>query len=274
MPLPRAVDAILPVAPAAAVEDPSLLPADLRTPSILNPISPTDLIARMDTYAIAQSIIPARTYGQRWGVSYESLRDYVAEYPQRLFATAGICPLSRMDGVRRFEESVRDFGFVGVHAYTSWSGVPINDRLYYPYYSKAEELSVPFQLETMGGKQRMWQGRPEYLDQVAADFPDLQLVAAHAGYPWEREVVGMAEFRTNVYIAMDTLMPNAWTDDLLAFIRGTGYGGTQWIGSQSSPMFCAPAIGASSAPTTCRCPSTASSARSMSSGSIRARGPS
>jgi predicted TIM-barrel fold metal-dependent hydrolase len=222
---PRYVDAILPVTPADAVKDPNELPADLRTPSILNPISPTELIERMDQYGISQSIIPARKYGPRWGVSYESLRDYVAEYPQRLFATAGICPLSRMDGVRQFEESVRDYGFIGAHAYTSWSGVPINDRLYYPYYAKAEELGVPVQLEIMGGKTRRSYGRPEFLDQVASDFPDLNLVAAHTGYPWERELVGVSEFRSNVYIGMDTLMPNAWCGELLDFIKGTGYAG-------------------------------------------------
>jgi predicted TIM-barrel fold metal-dependent hydrolase len=222
---PGVVDAVLPVTPPSAVRDPDALPPDLRTPSILNPITATDLITRMDHYGISQSIIPARKYGQRWAVSYESVRDYVAEYPKRLFATAGICPLSRMEGVRRFAEAVNDFGFVGAHAYTSWSGVTIDDRLYYPYYAKAEELGVPFQIEIMSGKLRPSYGRPEYLDQVASDFPDLQIVAAHTGYPWERELVAMAEFRGNVSIGMDTMMPSAWAPELIDFINGTTLAG-------------------------------------------------
>lgn len=157
---PRYVDAIPRVTPPAAVADPDALQSDLRTPSILEPLTATQVIARMDKYGIAQSIIPARKYGQLWGVPYAALRDFVAEHPERLFATAGICPQSKMPGVRQFEEAVRDFGFVGAHAYTSWSGVPINDRLYYPYYAKAEELGVPVQLEIMSGKMRQSFGRP------------------------------------------------------------------------------------------------------------------
>lgn len=221
----RAVDSILPVTPPEAIRDLSALPADLHVPSILEPLTATEVIARMDRFGIAQSLIPARKYGPRWSVAYEVVRDYVAEYPDRLYATAGICPLERMPGVRRFEEAVRDFGFVGAHAYTSWSGLPISDRLYYPYYAKAEELGVPIQLEIMSGKLRQSFGRPEYLDQVAADFPELKIVAAHTGYPWERELVAMAEFRGNVYIGMDTMMPKTWTKDLLEFITGTGLAG-------------------------------------------------
>jgi len=222
---PRAVDAILPVTPAAAVSDPDLLPPDLRTPSILNPMSPDELIARMDRHGVAQSIIPARKYGPRWGVSYDSVRDYVATHPQRLFATAGICPLERMDGVRRFAEAVTDYGFVGAHTYTSWSNTRIDDRLYYPYYAKAEELGVPFQIEVMSGKTRHSDGRPEYLDQVATDFPGLQLIALHTGYPWERELVGMAEFRSNVSIGCDAVLPSRWPTDILNFVRGTTMAG-------------------------------------------------
>jgi predicted TIM-barrel fold metal-dependent hydrolase len=231
---PRAVDSILPVTPPVSVTDPMSLPPELRMPSILAPLTATELVARMDRYGIAQSIIPARKFGQRWGVPYEHLRDFVAEYPDRLFATAGICPLERMPGVRRFEESVRDFGFIGAHAYTSWSGVPISDRLYYPYYAKAEELGVPFQLEIMSGKIRQSFGRPEYLDQVASDFPDLKIVAAHTGYPWERELVATIEFRSNVYLGMDTIMPNKWGPELLDFVNGIGLAG--WMRTRAAVL--------------------------------------
>lgn len=219
------VDVIVPVTPEGAVNDPAELPAGLRTPSILNPLSVAGLLERMDKYGIAQSLIPARKYGQQWGLSYAFLRDYVAQAPGRLFATAGICPLSKREGVRRFDEAVRDFGFIGAHAYTSWSGVPIDHRLWYPYYAKAEELGVPFQIEIMGGKTRFSGGRPENLDQVADDFPDLKIVATHVGYPWERDLIGMVEFRQNIYIGYDGLQPSLWSDDLIRHAKDLGYAG-------------------------------------------------
>jgi uncharacterized protein len=219
------VDIIVPVTPTGAVKDPMELPAELRTPSILNPLSSDDLIARMDAHGIAQSILPARKYGPEWGVDYAVMRDYVAQQPGRLFATAGICPLSKGEGVRRFDEAVRDFGFVGAHCYTSWSGLPIDHRLWYPYYAKAEELGVPFQIEVMGGKTRPSHGRPEYLDQVADDFPDLKIVATHVGYPWERDLIGMTEFRENLYIGYDGMQPRLWSNELLEYAHDRSYAG-------------------------------------------------
>lgn len=219
------VDIILRVTPAGAVRNLEALPAELRTPSVLNPLTPQQVLDRMDRYGISQSIIPARKYGEAWGLSYEAVRDFVAAAPTRLFATAGISPLAKMDGVRRFEEAVRDFGFIGAHAYTSWARVPIDHRLWYPYFAKAEELEVPFQIEIMGGKTRASGGRPVYLDQVAEDFPDLKLVATHTGYPWERDLIGICEFRPNVYIGYDTLMPHLWAPELIAYARDENFAG-------------------------------------------------
>jgi predicted TIM-barrel fold metal-dependent hydrolase len=213
------IDIVLPVTPVGVVKDPMELPPGLRTPSILNPVTPQDVLDRMDKYGISQSLIPARKYGQEWSVPYEALRDFVAEAPTRLFATAGLCPLNKMEGVRRFDEAVRDWGFVGAHAYTSWSGVPVADRLWYPYYAKAEELGVSIQIEVMGGKTRTSHGRPDQIDQVANDFPDLKIVAMHTGYPWERDLIGMAEFRSNVYVGYDTVMPHMWAEDLLKYAK-------------------------------------------------------
>ena len=222
------VDIILPVTPAGAVADPNLLPRALQTPSVLNPVTPEDLIARMDKYGIAQSIVPARKYGEAWGLPYEAVRDFAAAAPGRIFATAGISPLAKMEGVRRFEEAIRDFGFIGAHAYTSWARVPIDHRLWYPYFAKAEELGVPFQIEVMGGKTRPSGGRPDYLDQVADDFPDLKIVATHTGYPWERELIGMTEFRENLYIGYDTLMPHLWAPELVTYAKDENYSGAMY----------------------------------------------
>lgn len=203
------VDTLVPMTPAGAIRDLNDVPGHLQTPSIRNPLTLEQMLARMDGFGIGQSIIPARRYGQQWGLSYEGVRDFVAGAPTRLFATAGIDPLDRMPGVRRFEEAVRDFGFIGAHTYSSWSGVTADDRLYYPYYAKAEELGVPFQVECMAAKQAMSTGHPTYLDRVATDFPGLKLVATHTGYPWERELVAYAEFRRTSTSAPTPYPPNS-----------------------------------------------------------------
>lgn len=217
-------DVVVPVTPDGLqnIDD---LPSHLRLPATLNPLTVEGLLARMDKYGIGQSIIPARRYGSQWGVPYEALRDYVAQAPDRLYAIAGIDPLTKMEGVRRFEEAVRDFGFRGAHTYTSWSETDVDDRLYYPFYAKAEELGVPFMIEVMHGKAKFSNAHPRNVERVAADFPDLKIVAIHCGYPWERELVANAEFRQNFYIGYDGYPPRMWAPELIDFVKGKTFAG-------------------------------------------------
>jgi uncharacterized protein len=43
-------------------------------------------------------------------------------------------------------------------------------------------------------------GRPIHLDTLARDFPRMKIVAAHPGWPWEQELVGVATHKKNVYV--------------------------------------------------------------------------
>lgn len=244
MPRPAIVDYLVPMTPKGAV-DPDELPARLRTPSIVNQLSSDELIAWMDSFGIGQAIVPARRYGSLWGLDYATVRDFVAEKPGRLFAAAGVNPLERSPGVRRLEEAVRDWGFLAAHSYSSWSDIPADDRLYYPYYAKCEELGVPFMVECMNAKLMISHGHPQYLERVARDFPDLKLVATHTGYPWNAELAAVAEFRNNVYIGCDTLPVAAWPQVLVDFINGNTYRGIRTSYEKSGFT--------SSLPTTDRC---------------------
>ena len=131
-----------------------------------------------------------------------------------------------MDGVRALEEAVRDWGFIGAHTYSSWAGVPCRPPACTSSVLRQVRgaFGVPFQVvQCMNSRGMVSRGHPRYLEQAATDFPGLKLVAMHTGYPWERELVAVAEFRANVYIGCDTLPPELWSADLLAFINGETY---------------------------------------------------
>jgi predicted TIM-barrel fold metal-dependent hydrolase len=42
-------------------------------------------------------------------------------------------------------------------------------------------------------------GRPIHLDTLARDFPRMKIVAAHPGWPWEQELIGVVTHKKNVY---------------------------------------------------------------------------
>ena len=43
-------------------------------------------------------------------------------------------------------------------------------------------------------------GRPIHLDTLARDFPRMKIIAAHPGWPWEQELIGVVTHKRNVHV--------------------------------------------------------------------------
>jgi hypothetical protein len=98
----------------------------------------------------------------------------------------------------------------GVCLQPSFFGLPIDDRVLYPVYAKADELSLHIALHTGVNYTTTFPIRndhPLQVDQVACDFPDLVIVACHAGWPWATEMVAVLRKHPNVYAEFGGLAP-------------------------------------------------------------------
>jgi predicted TIM-barrel fold metal-dependent hydrolase len=97
---------------------------------------------------------------------------------------------------------VADLGLAGLSLQPSFFGIPIDDRVLYPVCAKAGELGLQVALHTGINYTVTFPIRndqPIQVDQVACDFPDLVLVACHAGWPWVPEMVAVLRKHPNVY---------------------------------------------------------------------------
>ena len=61
---------------------------------------------------------------------------------------------------------------------------------------------------------------PAAIDQLAADFPNLTIVAAHPGWPWDDEMIAVALHKGNVYWEMSGWAPKYFPDAIKRDIRG------------------------------------------------------
>ena len=43
-------------------------------------------------------------------------------------------------------------------------------------------------------------GRPIHLDTLARDFPRMKIIAAHPGWPWEQELIGVVTHKKNLFV--------------------------------------------------------------------------
>ena len=204
-----------------------------RKPEDLVGLTHDKMIAAMDAAGIEKSFLLAVKIGRQglpgsWHLPYEVVADAVQKDPDRFYGLAGIDPTQGMQGVRDFERSVREYGFIGAHGYPHWFDLAPDHPRWYPFYAKCCELDVPIQLQVgqslnYTSEQRLPSvGRPITLDAVACDLPELKLIGIHVGIPWTDEMIAMAWKHANVYIGTDAHRPSYWPESFIKYMNSYG----------------------------------------------------
>jgi predicted TIM-barrel fold metal-dependent hydrolase len=109
------------------------------------------------------------------------------------------------------ERCVKELGCSGVKLYPPYHHFYPNDARMYPLYAKAQELGVPVMAHTgssifKGVKHKY--ADPMFWDDVAVDFPNLNIVMAHSGRGvWYDHAYFLAKIHANVYMEIAGLPP-------------------------------------------------------------------
>jgi len=196
-----------------------------------------EYVTFMDDCGISTSLVASVKFGSitdpqsrlTFDATADEIHAVVEQAPERLRGLYGINPITRMDGVRELEHAVREYGFVGAYIHPYEFG-PINDRMWYPFFTKCCELDVPVvvQIGHSGGIHNSSYARPILVDDVACDLPELKFVASHTGWPWVEELIAAAWKHPNVYIGTAAHMPKYWDASLVRFINTRGQDKVMW----------------------------------------------
>ena len=118
----------------------------------------------------------------------------------------------------------------GFHFHPIMGHFAVNDRRLYPLFELISELKVPVMIDVgttgmgagmpggMGAKIR--HAHPSGIDELAADFPALTILAAHPGWPWVDEMTAVALHKGNVYWELSGWAPQYFPPQLKKDIRG------------------------------------------------------
>jgi predicted TIM-barrel fold metal-dependent hydrolase len=144
----------------------------------------------------------------------------LCEMSDRFVGFASVDP-HRESAADDLEHAVRDLGLRGLKlSPPTQEFYPNNAELAYPVYEKAQGLGIPIVFHagmSWEPRARAKYGQPIHLEDVAYDFPDLNIVIAHFGWPWVLEAVMLALKYPNVYIDTSCLYFDN-PKDFLAFV--------------------------------------------------------
>lgn len=158
------------------------------------------------------------------------IADCVRRHPDTFLGFAGVDPRKGEAAVTELRRAVVDLGLRGLKLHPSAQGYAPNDPACYPVYETAVELGVPILFHTGttglgagmpgGGGIKLGYSRPILLDDVAADFPGLEIIAAHPSVPWQDEMLAVAQHKTNIWIDLSGWSPRLWSPALKEAVFG------------------------------------------------------
>lgn len=171
--------------------------------------------------------IDDETVSGRPPVPNQYFADCVRRWPDTFTAFGNVDPWKGAAAVKETER-VKDLGLKGLKFHPSTQQFYPNDRRFYPLWEKAQELGliVLFHSGTTGvgagrpggGGIKLGYARPiPYMDDVAADFPELTIVMAHPAWPWQEEQLAMLVHKPNVYMDLSGWSPKYFSPSLITY---------------------------------------------------------
>jgi predicted TIM-barrel fold metal-dependent hydrolase len=160
-------------------------------------------------------------------VPNEEVAEACAANADVLIPFASIDPWKGKAGARQARRLVAEFGVRGFKFHPNVQAFFPNDRAAYGLYEVIEELGVPAVFHTGqtgigaglpgGGGIRLKYSNPMYVDDVAADFPQLRIILAHPSFPWQDEALAVATHKPHVYIDLSGWSPKYFPPQLVRY---------------------------------------------------------
>ncbi len=133
--------------------------------------------------------------------SNEQVAELCAE-SKRFIGFASVDPL-RKGAARELENAVKKLGLKGLKLDPALQDFRPDAQKVYPVYEAAAALGIPLLIHTgmsWAPETPLERGMPLHLEQPIRDFPKLNFVLAHFGWPWVWEAAALALKYPNVYL--------------------------------------------------------------------------
>ena len=160
-------------------------------------------VGEMDQADIEISVVPSR---KELGATGDDFFDLTERYPGRFIIFPYIDPTDGEEALREIDRYRETWDIRGVSAEPTFQPKPyrFDDPVAYPMYEKLQReglalfVSYSAKLLPVVDPDTVRQ-----LGTVLHDFPELNIVVGHGGWPWHLEVMAMGFNSPNIYIVPD-----------------------------------------------------------------------
>lgn len=169
----------------------------------------------------------AETTSKRPRIPNETIAEWVQAHPDLFVGMASVDPHKGAKAVEELDRAVRKLGLRGLKLHPQMQAFRPDDPAYRPLWRKAAELELPVVVHTGtsglgagapgGAGIHLDYSRPIHVDAVAADFPDITFLCAHAGWPWHEELLAMCLHKSNVYLDISGWLAKYLPDSVVRY---------------------------------------------------------
>jgi len=180
--------------------------------------TPIDMITRYADYrATAQNCDVTICFGGKarlaglW-VDDQDVVEYVKQDPARLIGFLSLDP-TQPDWEAELAYGHQELGLQGIKLMPMYAGFFPQDERLDPLWAYAQQHNLPVLLHTgttFVSQSHLETTLPRHIDAVARRFPEVRIIMAHLGHPYEGECVAVIRKHPHVYADVSALHYRPW----------------------------------------------------------------
>ena len=162
--------------------------------------------------------------------SNEYVKGMQERHPDRIIQSwAAVDPFKGEIAIQQAKKAILELKMLGFHFHPIMGHFAVDDRRLYPLFETINELKVPVMIDVgttgMGAGMpggmgaRIRHAHPSAIDNLACDFPNMNIIMAHPGWPWVDETTAVALHKGNVFWEMSGWAPKYLPAQLKTDIR-------------------------------------------------------
>ena len=171
--------------------------------------------------------VDSETQIGRRRVPNEEITEAAAKNSDIMIAFGSIDPHKGKFGAREAERLIKEHNVKGFKFHPTVQGYHPYDKMAWPIYEVINEHKLPAVFHTghsgigsgmrCGGGLRLEYSNPMHLDDVAIQFPDMQIIMAHPSFPWQDAAISVALHKPNVWIDLSGWSPRYFPQQLVQY---------------------------------------------------------